>query len=131
MTDTRIDDPLTAYDTAWREEDPRARMALLETAWASDAIYCDPVDHVVGRAALSAHIEGTQRMLAGGTVKVTTSPVRHHDSAFFRWAIEDRHGATVLTGFDVVQLDPSGRIARLTGFFDRDTAAPGAEEAAD
>lgn len=35
----------------------------------------------------------------------------------------DATGATALTGFDVVQLDGDGRIARLTGFFDTDTGA--------
>ena len=65
-------------------------------------------------------------MLPGGRVEVTTEPVRHHDSAFFRWSMTDGDGATVLTGFDVVQLDEHGRIARLTGFFDSNTQ-PGAD----
>jgi hypothetical protein len=52
---------------------------------------------------------------------VTSEPVLHHDSAFFRWSLTDAEGATVMTGFDVVQLDRTGLIARLTGFFDSDT----------
>ena len=47
--------------------------------------------------------------------------MRHHDSAFFRWTMTDAAGAVALTGFDVVQLDDDGRIARLHGFFDTDT----------
>ena len=35
----------------------------------------------------------------------------------------DASGAVLVTGFDVVQLAADGRIARLTGFFDNDTAA--------
>lgn len=116
-------DPIAAYGAAWLETDGRARLALLETAWADDAVYCDPLDRVVGRQALAAHIAATQSQLAGGQVAVTSDPVRHHDSAFFRWSMTDSAGSTVLTGWDVVQLDPSGRIARLTGFFDDDTTA--------
>ena len=71
--------------------------------------------------ALAAHIGTTQAGLSGGRIAVTSEPVRHHDSAFFRWTMTDAGGATVMTGFDVVQLAADGRIARLTGFFDSDT----------
>jgi hypothetical protein len=114
-------DPIAAYGAAWLETDDARRMSLLETAWAPDAVYCDPIDVVEGREALSAHVAATQASLAGGRVAVTSDPVRHHDSAFFRWTMTDAGGAVVLTGFDVVQLDDAGRIARLTGFFDSDT----------
>jgi hypothetical protein len=114
-------DPLTAYGAAWLATDEAERLALLETAWAPHAVYCDPVDRITGRQALSVHIATTQAMLDGGLVEVTSEPVRHHDSAFFRWTMTDKAGATVLSGWDVVQLDDTGRIARLTGFFDQDT----------
>ena len=114
-------DPITAYGDAWLAEDADERLRLLELAWAPEAVYCDPLDRVEGRAALARHIAATQASLAGGRVAVTSTPVRHHDSAFFRWAMTDVAGATVLSGFDVVQLDADGRIARLTGFFDTDT----------
>ena len=117
------DDPITAYGQAWTTADEGGRRALLEVAWAPDAVYCDPLDRLEGRGALHRHIGATQVALAGGRIAVTSTPVRHHDSAFFRWTMTDAAGATALTGFDVVQLDADGRIARLTGFFDADTAA--------
>ncbi len=117
------DDPITAYGQAWTAVDDDERAALLEVAWAPDAVYCDPLDRLEGRAALGRHIGATQAAMAGGSIAVTSTPVRHHDSAFFRWTMTDAGGATVLTGFDVVQLDADGRIARLHGFFDTDTAA--------
>ena len=122
MTASPTPDPITAYGDAWSATDDAERSALLQVAWAPGAVYADPLDHVEGRDALSRHIAATQVALAGGRVAVTSTPVRHHDSAFFRWAISDAGGAVVLTGFDVVQLDDDGRIARLTGFFDTDTA---------
>ena len=115
-------DPIAAYGAAWLETDPQRRLALLETAWADGAVYCDPVAVVAGREALSEHIAGTQAQLAGGSIAVTSEPVRHHDSAFFRWSMTDPSGGVVLTGWDVVQLDAEDRITRLTGFFDDDTA---------
>ena len=121
MTGDLPTDALAAYGAAWLETDPERRRALLEIAWAPDAVYCDPVDRVAGREALAAHVESTQEMLPGGRVEVTSEPVRHHDNAFFRWSMIDGDGNEVLTGFDVVQLDDAGRIARLTGFFDTDT----------
>ena len=114
-------DPITAYGAAWLEPDESRRRLLLETAWAPDAVYCDPLTQLAGRDALSAHIAATQAQLAGGSIAVVSEPVRHHDSAFFRWSMADAAGSPLLTGWDVVQLDDAGRIARLTGFFDADT----------
>lgn len=114
-------DPIAAYAAAWLEPDTQRRRELVDVAWAADAVYCDPLDLVTGREALVSHIGGTQAVLPGGRVAVTSKPVRHHDSAFFRWTMTDGTGAVVLTGFDVVQLDDEGRISRLTGFFDSDT----------
>ena len=111
-------DGIGAYGDAWLEPDEARREALLERAWAPEAVYCDPLAVVRGRAELSGHIAATQHSLDGGRVEVTAEAVRHHDSAFFPWAIRDAGGATVMTGFDVVQLDEDGRITRLTGFFD-------------
>jgi len=121
MTDL---DPIAAYGAAWLETDDARRLELLERAWDDDAVYCDPLDRVVGRQALADHIAATQAALPGGSIAITTEPVRHHDAAFFRWAMRDAAGTTVLTGFDVVQLREDGAIARLTGFFDTDTGAP-------
>ena len=118
-------DAIGAYAAAWGEADDAQRLRHLETAWAEDAVYCDPLDRVEGRTALSDHIAATQASIAGGRIAVTSEPVRHHDSAFFRWTMTDAAGGVVLTGFDVVQLDDDGRIARLTGFFDTDTASGG------
>ena len=115
------DDPITAYGEAWLAVDEHERAHLLEVAWAPDAVYCDPLDRLEGREALGRHIGATQVALAGGRIAVTSTPVRHHDSAFFRWTMTDGSGATVMTGWDVVQLDEAGRIGRLTGFFDQDT----------
>ena len=111
-------DGIGAYGEAWLETDPERRIALLERAWATGAVYCDPLAFVEGREALSQHIGETQAGLSGGRIEVTAEATRHHDSAHFPWAISDADGTTVLTGFDVVQLDDAGRITRLTGFFD-------------
>jgi len=111
-------DGIGPYGQAWLEPDEDRRRALLEKAWHEDAVYCDPTDLVVGREALVAHIGAFQQLMAGGRVEVTTEATRHHDSAHFHWEMTDADGARVLTGFDVVQLDPDGRITRLTGFFD-------------
>lgn len=50
------DDPITAYGEAWLAVDEDERSALLEVAWAPDAVYSDPLDHLQGREALGQHI---------------------------------------------------------------------------
>lgn len=111
-------DGIGPYGQAWLEADEDARRALLERAWAPDAVYCDPLAVVHGVEALVQHIGSTQAGLDGGRIEVTAEAVRHHDSAHFPWAMRAADGSTVMTGFDVVQLDDTGRITRLTGFFD-------------
>lgn len=112
---------IEAYGAAWIERDPTRRRALLDVAWAEDAVYSDPLAEVVGRDALSDHIGATQESLAGGEIRITTAPVTHHANAFFRWTTFGADDSELLSGWDVVQLDADGRIARLTGFFDPDT----------
>ncbi len=112
-------DGIGAYGEAWVEPDPARRLALLERAWATDAVYCDPLAYVEGRQALADHIGQTQDAMPGSRIEVTAEAARHHDSAHFPWAMRGPDGATVMTGFDVCQLDGDGRITRLTGFFDR------------
>lgn len=116
--DLNVTDGIGAYGQAWLEPDATRRRELLEQAWAPGAVYCDPLAYVEGAEALSEHIGETQASLSAGRVEVTGEATRHHDSAHFPWAIRDAGGATVMTGFDVVQLDDEGRITRLTGFFD-------------
>jgi len=114
-------EPIAAYGAAWSEPDATARLTLLRQAWAVDAVYCDPLAEVSGREGLSDHIGQFHAAMPGARIELTSEPVRHHDSAFFRWTLTDAEGAVVMTGFDVVQLDRTGLIARLTGFFDSDT----------
>lgn len=112
-------DGIGAYGQAWLEPGEDRRRRLLERAWAPDGVYCDPLDRVVGRESLVAHIGAFQKSVAGGRVDVTGEAVRHHDSAHFPWAFTDAASTQVLTGFDVVQLDDEGRITRLAGLFDQ------------
>lgn len=128
MTQVPAPDPalssIGAYGAAWLEPDPERRAVLVQRCWSPEAIYCDPLDVVTGRAALVAHIGRTQQLLPGGRTAISSRPVRHHDAGFFRWTMTDANGAVVMTGFDVVQFAENGQIARLTGFFDSDTDPP-------
>ena len=121
MTAQAEPESIAAYGAAWLEPDATARLTLLRQAWAADAVYCDPLAFVAGREGLSDHIGQFQAAMPGARIEVTSEPVRHHDSAFFRWSLTGADGAVVMTGFDVVQLDRTGLIARLTGFFDSGT----------
>ena len=80
-------DVVDAYGAAWLETDDERRLQHLADAWATDGVYCDPLALVAGRDALSAHVAATQADLSGGRVQVTTTPVLHHDSAFFRLSL--------------------------------------------
>jgi len=111
-------DGIGDYGRAWLETDADRRLELLQRCWAEDAVYCDPLALVEGRAALSEHIAQTQQALPGSRIEVVAEATRHHDSAHFPWRMTGPDGALLVSGFHVVQLDDPGRITRLTGFFD-------------
>ncbi|GGH25571.1 SnoaL-like domain-containing protein [Cribrihabitans marinus] len=111
-----LQETVDTYGAAWRETDPAKRLELLETVWADDAVYVDPMARVEGRAALVAHI-GEVLASTGGRVEITSRPNAHHDVAHFTWHMVGPDGAILVRGHDMATLDTDGRIARLAGFF--------------
>ncbi len=106
-----------AYGAAWNEPDEASRRKLLEAAWSDDGVYCDPTAEVVGREALVAHIAGFHGQFAGGRIDLTSGVDEHDGWLRFAWTVVGADGSTLMDGFDIGQLAPDGRLARIVGFF--------------
>jgi len=107
---------VAAYGAAWNEPDATRRAELLDTSWATDGTYLDPMGRADGRDALAAHIAGFQSTMPGHTIE-TVSGVDAHDGTFrFAWEMRNADGVA-LEGMDYGEFDDDGRISRIVGFF--------------
>jgi hypothetical protein len=120
MTDTTTDTPTTAladaYIAMWNEEDPAARAALIQQAWAADGAYRDPLLAADGHAALSEMVETVHQHYPGQRFTRTTAVDEHNGFARFGWTLGNEETTTV-AGIDVAELTADGKLKRITGFF--------------
>jgi SnoaL-like domain len=105
------------YFDAWNEADPKARLALVEQAWASDGRYVDPLSDVEGHEGFSAMVAGVQQQLAGHRLRRTSPIDRHHDQVRFEWEIVGPDGTVAVAGVDYGELAEDGRLQSIGGFF--------------
>ena len=124
MTDTTTTTTATtteladAYIAMWNEEDPSARAALIQQAWAADGAYRDPLLAADGHAALAEMVETVHGHYPGQRFTRTTAVDEHNGFARFGWTLGDpATGAVTVAGIDVAELTDDGKLRRITGFF--------------
>ena len=108
---------IQAYVQAWNTTDPSRRRMLLESCWSPGATYQDPATQARGAAELVGVIEAFGARWPGGTVEIVGGVNFHHEWASFAWQVRGGDQEILRDGFDVVELDPSGLIRRVVGFF--------------
>lgn len=107
------------YLATWNETDPAARRQLLDTHWAADATYIDPVVDARGLEGIDATIAGAQAQFPGFLFTQLDEMDAHHQQARFRWGLGAPGEPPLVEGFDVVVIDDEGRIERVYGFLDK------------
>ena len=113
-----LDEKVTAYCAAWNEKDEAARAALLEKSWGDDAVYEDPMGVVpAGRKGLHDHIANFHQGYPGAKIVSTSRVDEHHGKFHFTWRLVMPDGTVAIDGRDFGELDASGRIAHIVGFF--------------
>ena len=113
-----------SYIDTWNETDPTARRSTIESTWADDARYLDPLANVSGHDEISELIGTVQSQVPGHVFRLRDESVdAHHNVVRFSWELVPAAGGEPLAvGFDVVTED-AGRIRSVIGFLDK---APGA-----
>ena len=101
---------------AWNESVPSKIRGLLEQALSPDVHFIDPSIDVIGIDGFEANVHEVHARLPGAVYSRTSSVDSHHSLYRYSWAIHQQ-GELVLPGFDVVETDTSGRVARVLGFF--------------
>ncbi len=117
-------DLVRRYLEAWNESDPDIRRAELETVWADDGSYVDPLAAVTGHDEISALIGMVHQQAPAHVFRLLDGVDAHHNVARFGWELVPAAGGeSIAEGFDVAVTNDDGRIASVLGFLDK---APGA-----
>ncbi|MGH9157916.1 MAG: nuclear transport factor 2 family protein [Acidimicrobiales bacterium] len=100
---------------AWNEADPDRRRVKLAEVVGPDCLFEGPTGSVRGLAALHATIAEAREFLPSAVV-VRRGPLRRTGDGELRfaWEVVGPDGGAVLAGVDVIELDQSGRLARVT-----------------
>jgi 8-oxo-dGTP diphosphatase len=108
---------VSAYLKCWLTRDAAERQQLAEQCWAEDGIYVDPRNRAEGRHEFAALIDQFHQRLPGASFELASGVDEHHGMLRFQWRMVGTDGETQLEGFDMGELDDSGRLRRITGFF--------------
>jgi hypothetical protein len=105
------------YLTAWTEPDAERRRAMVEQVWDTDGRLIDPPLAAEGHEGISDLFAALQSQFPGHTFRRASDVDAHHDQFRFAWELVGPDGVVALTGLDVGETAPDGRIRRIAGFF--------------
>lgn len=117
---TTSSDPTTTVDgylAAYGEPDAQRRAELVATAWAEDGRLLDPPLTGEGRDGIAAMGDALQHQFPGHRFRRSSGVDLHHDHLRYTWELVSPAGEVVLTGLDVAELAPDGRLRKVVGFF--------------
>jgi hypothetical protein len=112
-----VNEVVATYGSAWNEPDASKRRSLLDTSWAEEGVYQDPLGRAEGRAALVAHIGEFQQNMPGLTIEASSGVDTYGRVFRFSWVVKDANGNVALEGMDFGEIAADGRVASITGFF--------------
>jgi hypothetical protein len=108
-------DLVAQYLETWNETDPAARRKAIDSLWATDGVYSDPIATAEGRDQIDATIAAVQGQFPGLAFTLAGPVDAHHNIARFTWNLGDE----LVVGFDVLVLDADGQISKVYGFLDK------------
>lgn len=112
-------DPVQAYVAVWSEPDAGRRADLLRQCWTEQSEIIGPGYCFKGRQAVLDEAARFHRDQPGFRAVATSAFDRHGRWVRFTIAMVDPQGEVVHEGWDVVELDAEGRIARVVTFWGR------------
>jgi hypothetical protein len=105
------------YLSAWNEEDPALRSQLIEKVWTANGRLVDPPLAAHGRSEISEMASALHGQFPGHYFRRSSEIDEHHGRFRFAWDLVSPDGVVALAGLDVGQLDDSGQIHEISGFF--------------
>ena len=105
------------YVAGWNEPNVARRLQFLERCWTEDGGYVDPNVELRGRAALCEHIAKVRAGRPGARIEMMSGVDLHHNVVRFLWRLVRADGGLGETSIDFGEVDASGRLTRIIGFF--------------
>jgi hypothetical protein len=112
-----MDEVLRAYVDVWSEPDAARREALLDVCWTEDSEVIGPDYRFKGRRAVLDEVARAHRSDPGYRPVLTSGFDAHHGWIRFTFAMLSPQDDVVNEGWDIVELAPDGRIARVITFW--------------
>lgn len=113
-----LDDLVDRYLSGWNETDAQERMTIIEQAWEPDCRLVDPPIDGSGHAGVNAVVEALHAHYPDHRFHRIGEVDGHHDAFRVDWELRGPGGEVALAGTDYGLVGASGRVARVTGFFD-------------
>jgi hypothetical protein len=114
-----MNDLIAQYLDCWNETDPAARRKLIDSTWAADACYIDPLAEAHGRDAIDATIAAAQAQFPGFVFSLAGPVDAHHRQARFTWGLGPEGAEPPIVGFDVAVTGDDGKLVTVLGFLDK------------
>lgn len=109
-----------AYLDMWNETDAAARRKKIDSLWAENGVYTDPMASVSGHDGIDQVVAGAQAQFAGLKFVRGKAYDEHHHIVRFTWDLVPAEGAeAIAVGFDVAVVDEDGRLQGVYGFIDK------------
>jgi uncharacterized protein YndB with AHSA1/START domain len=105
------------FFSAWGEADAARRRALLGEVAAPTLGFRDPYSCTEGLDDLVAHIAASQRFMPGVVLERQGDPRQCQGTALVDWVAKAQDGHPRARGTNVFELDPDGRVARVTAIW--------------
>ncbi|MGI9596891.1 MAG: nuclear transport factor 2 family protein [Acidimicrobiales bacterium] len=109
-------DALRNYWTMWNEPDVEAVRGHLDLAVTADFVFADPMHFHIGRDALEQNVRQLRTSKPRYRFVIASELDAQNHCYRYEWRMMAKH-RVLMRGFDFAQLDDSGLLRRVDGFF--------------
>lgn len=108
----KLDQMLAVWNASSEDEKTKLVAAALE----HNVHFVDPNHNIIGREAFLDMVKSVQQRIPGAVYSRTSRVDVQNNFCRYHWAIHVR-GHRLMTGFDVTEVNDSGKIVKVIGFF--------------
>lgn len=100
----------------WNTTGEASKAALAATALEHNVHFVDPNHNIIGRPAFLDMVRSVQERIPGAIYARTSEIGFQNNFCRYHWAIH-LNGTLLMPGFDVTEVNDSGKIVKVIGFF--------------
>ena len=100
----------------WNERDLGKVRGYIDEIFAEDVVFIDPANSILGHDAFERMVKEFRTRLPEALCSHSSGFDAHHGLHRYHWEIHQGDDL-LISGFDVTQIDPDGKISRVEGFF--------------